>query len=342
VNLTGEKRDLLVGLPSYGDHQNNRVTFGSDGMMYFGQGTATNSGVVGIDNPWVNAHSYFHDYPAKEIVITGQNFETENMIENNDERVETGAFSPFATPAKKGEKIRSILPGAGTIMRANEDGSNLEMVAWGFRNPYSLKFDQFDQLWVANLGMDDRGSRPIKNSPDDFTSIIYGNWYGWPDYTGGFPVTDPFFKPLTGPQPEFLLEEHPMTPKRPFVNFIPHSVITGFSFNRYPDFGFPGDAFIAEFGPNAPLTTGGEALPHVGHRVTRIDMKTGQLYAFVQNHANLPASKSLGVGLERPIDVVFGADHNMYILDYGILTIVNNQPTAKPNTGVIWKVSRSR
>jgi hypothetical protein len=46
----GRVRDLVTGLPSEGDHHNNQLTVGPDGKIYFGQGTATNSGVVGPDN----------------------------------------------------------------------------------------------------------------------------------------------------------------------------------------------------------------------------------------------------------------------------------------------------
>lgn len=46
----GTKEDIISGLPSQGDHHNIQVIFGRDGKMYFGQGTATNSGVVGLDN----------------------------------------------------------------------------------------------------------------------------------------------------------------------------------------------------------------------------------------------------------------------------------------------------
>lgn len=46
----GKVRDLVTGLPSRGDHFNNQMCIGPDGLLYFGQGTATNSGVVGFDN----------------------------------------------------------------------------------------------------------------------------------------------------------------------------------------------------------------------------------------------------------------------------------------------------
>ena len=50
VDRSGETKDIISGLPSWGDHHNNQVMFSHDGKMYFGQGTATNSGVVGLDN----------------------------------------------------------------------------------------------------------------------------------------------------------------------------------------------------------------------------------------------------------------------------------------------------
>jgi glucose/arabinose dehydrogenase len=58
VKPDGKRHDVLSGLPSWGDHHNNQVVFGPDGKMYFGQGTATNSGVVGEDNRWVKKYPF--------------------------------------------------------------------------------------------------------------------------------------------------------------------------------------------------------------------------------------------------------------------------------------------
>ena len=41
---------LVDDLPSTGDHHTNAPVIGPDGYLYFGQGTATNSGVVGVDS----------------------------------------------------------------------------------------------------------------------------------------------------------------------------------------------------------------------------------------------------------------------------------------------------
>src|SRR5699024_1591834 len=133
---------------------------------------------------------------------------------------------------------------------------------------------------------------------DEFQHIVKDRWYGFPDYTGGEPVTEAKFKPKNGPQPEFLLQSHPMQPRKPFAQFAPHSAAMGFSFNENPNFGSIGVAFVAEFGSDAPTTTGGEPMPRVGHRVSWIDMEDGDIGTFAINRTGLPASLTGGGGFE--------------------------------------------
>jgi glucose/arabinose dehydrogenase len=338
IQSDGTKKDIIEGLPSNGDHHNNRVVFGPDGKMYFGQGTATNSGVVGKDNSWVKDHPFFHDYPGGRITLKGQNFQTSGFLESFQNRLTaTGAYVPFGVAAYPGKAVNGIIRANGSILRANPDGSELELVAWGLRNPFRLRFDRYNRLFVANHGMDVRGSRPIANSPDEFQWIRPGFWYGFPDFTGGLPVTLPQFRPEGEPQPAFLLADHPMEPPRPVASFPAHSGTMGFSFNDDPSFAPVGDAFIAEFGADAPMTTGGELLPRVGHRVSRIDMQTGQVTVFAINQSGLPASETDGGGFERPIDAVFGSGNELYIADFGLFS----EESVVPSTGVIWRITKT-
>lgn len=341
VKPDGSKQNILWGLPSWGDHHNNRVVFGPDGKMYFGQGTATNSGVVGNDNYWLQTYPFFHDYPGAPIILTGQNFETKNLLSGAAyDKAITGAYSPFGVPTIPGEMVKGVVKASGSILRANPDGSQLELVAWGLRNPFRIKFDRYNRLFAANHGMDVRGSRPVDNSPDEFQWISPGMWYGWPDYTGGLPVTNPIFKPEALPQPTFLLGTHPMIPPRPISNFTPHSAIMGFDFNSSPFFGPVGDVFIAEFGSEAPETTGGKPLPQVGHRISRIDMRTGIISTFAINRSGFAASFTGEGGFERPIDVLFGPNGEMYIADFGMTFPGGEEEDYSPETGVIWVVTK--
>lgn len=341
ILANGTRRDLITGLPSTGDYKNYQVVFGSDGRMYFGQGSATNSGVVGLDNYWAINHPYFHDFPFKDITLVGQNFVTYNFLTAvPSDYAFTGAFRPFGFPNKPNIIINGDLSPTSCIYRANLDGSNLEVYAWGVRNPISLKFDRYNRLFSSNRGYDERGSRPIYNSFDEFLLINHGDWYGFPDYSGGIPITNPRFTPDVGLRPEFLLANQPMVPPKPYALLEPHSTAGGFDFNYDPDFGPYGDAYLAQYGSDFPITTAGYPLPGVGRRIVKIDMDDGSVSSFAVNKSGLGASFTGGGGFERPNDVVFGPDGAMYVLDYGIASSINPYFYI-PNTGVIWRISKS-
>ncbi|MHB8131503.1 MAG: PQQ-dependent sugar dehydrogenase [Mobilitalea sp.] len=340
IRSNGTRLDIIAGLPCNGDFGTSNVAFGPDGKIYFGQGTITNSGVVGADNQWVFNHPFLHDLPASDIMLNGQNFVTNNMLISNGERTFTGAFSPYGVPNILNEIKKGYVKASGSILRANRDGSNLELVAWGFRNPIQINFDRDFRLFVANRGLDVRGSRPIANAPDEFHLVTPGVWYGWPDYSAGEPVTLPRFKPEGGQQPEFLLTNHPNIPPRPYAEFPPHTTITGFDFNYNRNFGPYGDVYITLFGSFGPITMGrSAAYEGIGYNISKIDMHTGAVITFINNRSGLPADYNQGGGFGRLVDVEFGPDGAMYILDMGM----NDRhflDRIVPNSGVIWKVSK--
>jgi hypothetical protein len=98
--------------------------------------------------------------------------------------------------------------------------------------------------------------------------------------------------------------------------------------------------YIVEYGSEVPETTGGKPLPKVGHRVSRIDMKTGGLETFAINKSGFAASYTGGGGFERPIDVVFDKAGAMYVLDFAV-NLEGELDEFAPNTGVIWKITKS-
>lgn len=342
IKLDGARWNIIAGLPSNGDYYNNRVVFGSDNKIYFGQGTTTNSGVVGLDNDWIFTAPLAFDYPGDYIVLNGQNFETYNMLaEASNEIVKTGAYSPYGVPNLPFEVRKGVIKASGSILRANLDGSKLELFAWGFRNPSYMKFDETNRLFVSNNGYDVRGSRPIANAPDEFYIVSPGAWHGWPDYSGGEPVSLPKFKPEGGAQPEFLIKNHPNIPPKPYATFPANSGIRGFDFNYNSAFGPYGDVYIAEFGNVIPRRDGDtESYIGSGHRISKINMNTGEVSTFAINKSGFPASITLEGGFERPADVVFGPDGAMYVLDLGLNA--RNEPNVfLPNTGVIWRISKT-
>lgn len=342
INRNGERQNIIAGLPSNGDYFNSRVVIGSDNKLYFGQGTATNSGVVGLDNDWVISFPLSCDYPGDYILLNGQNFATNNMltIGGPKETVYTGAFSPYGVPNGPYEVRKGLVKASGSILRANLDGTNLELYAWGFRNPSYMKFDELNRLFVSNNGYEARGSRPIANALDEFFLVSPGVWFGWPDYSGGFPVNLPRFTPEGGVPPELLIKQHPNPSPKPRATFPANSGIMGFDFNYSKDFGPYGDVYIAEYGISRYLSNKDTiSYAGIGHRISKIDMKTGEVSTFAINKSGLPASITLEGGFDRPSDVIFGPDGAMYILDLG--TNIRNEPNnIVPNTGVVWRIHK--
>jgi hypothetical protein len=121
VSQSGDIKTLIDDLPSVGDHHTNGLVI-KDGYIYFGQGTATNSGVVGANNAsfgWLKRKQQFHDIPCKDVVLSGENYESANVLSDSaaEEKVLTGAFSPFGTTTSPGQVIKGNVPCTGSVMR---------------------------------------------------------------------------------------------------------------------------------------------------------------------------------------------------------------------------------
>lgn len=338
VKPDGTKQIVLDGFFRQGDHYGSNVAFGADGRMYVAQGTRTNSGVVGLDNTWLYEYPYLYDYPGTYIMVRGQNYETPNLFSLQGEPVFTGGYSPYGVPNLPFEIKKGIVKASGAVMSAYPDGSELELVAWGFRYPFHLRFDRSNRLFTSNISYEVRGSRPIANAPDEFHLVIPGQWYGWPDYAAGEPVTLPRFRPETGVQPEFILLNHPGVPPKPYASFPSASYIAGFDFNYNSNFGSIGDAYIAEFGGGGRITPG-VTTPYVGlgHRISKIDMLTGGVTTFAMNKSGFPSSITGEGGFVRPADVKFGPDGAMYISDLATNELGDLSAYIQ-NTGIIWRV----
>lgn len=332
-------RDIVTGLPSDGDHQNNQLAAGPDGRIYMGQGTVSNSAVVGVDNyifGWLDRHPRLHETPCRDITLVGENFETGNPLTPADDRVTTGAYRPFGTPGRPGEIIRGDPKCGGSIVRFNPDGAGFEVVAWGLRNPFGLAFDRAGALWATNHGADVRGSRSIFNDPDTMVRVQEGAWYGWPEFFAGEPVTARRFHAPTQRAPTFLWRHHPAL-TRPDVTFETHSGINGFAFSPGGAFGFEGDAFVAMFGAYVPVATGVNIRP-AGYSVVRVNMQTREVREFAANALPGPSYVNRGGGFDRPTDIAFGPDQSMYVLDWGSSTVTEKGLELVPQTGIVWRI----
>lgn len=344
IDRSGGITPLVENLPSLGDHHTNGPLV-KDGYIYFGQGTATNSGVVGKDNAefgWLLRNSEFHDIPCEDIVLKGQNYTTENVLsEASGEKATTGAFVPFGEATQDGQVIQGQIPCNGAIMRVPVSGGDLELVAWGLRNPYGLALSPSGDIYVTENSYDVRGSRPVWGTGDVLWKLEQGAWYGWPDYNSGHEISHMKVPGEGAPEP--LLAQNPGTPPRSVASLGVHSSSNGMDFSRSNGFGYQGQAFIAQFGDMAPGV--GKVWKPVGYKVVRVDVESGVVEDFVVNKGKRdgPATWHKSGGLERPVSVSFSRDGEaMYIVDFGILSTSKDGPQPQQKTGVIWKVTKKQ
>jgi glucose/arabinose dehydrogenase len=327
---------ILDNLPGPGNYHTNMVAFAPDGKLYFSQGALSNTGIVGLDAyelGWLRPLPHGHDLPGYDLVLSGVNVETPNPLGGEkNARTETGAFVPFGERTTEGQRVAAQLPCTAAVMRCNADGSELELVAWGLRNAYGLGFLPDGRLLAVDQGADDRGSRPVGNVPDMLFEVREGAWYGWPDFIGDVPITDPRYRPQRGPPPSFLLANHDALPRpaKPLLRFPPHAAAVKFDVAPGGASPWAGHLFVALFGDEVTAPSG----PRVGRSVVRVDPLDWSLHPFV------------GDGLQRPIDVRFSRSGSaLYVLDFGSFEMLaGGGVSAEARSGKLWrfKVSSER
>ena len=205
---SGTVTPVITGLPT-GDHPTEQLAF-KGGWIYWSQGSTTNSGVVGLDN---NGGKNQPDIPCQDIKLSDNVFPS-----SLSPLVATSGYMPFGTQAKgatvpafkntmTGNTRQGVCDGA-TLRAKLNDPDDIEVVGWGHRNGYAIRFAPEDhplkgQLLVGEDGADERGARPSNGAPEvlsidqqnDDGSPVY---HGWPDRYGFLAASQAVFNPVGG------------------------------------------------------------------------------------------------------------------------------------------------
>ena len=171
---------------------------------------------------------------------------------------------------------------SGTILRIAPDGSSVEVVARGFRNPFDLAFAPDGELFCTD-NAPDVPVRSADDAPDELNHVIEGRDYGHPNVWGEPPEDSPTEGPVAA---------------------LPaHAAATGITFFTGPQAGeFEGDALITTWGPGLGRSS-------YTHNVLRVSLEregetySGEVHPFV-------------TGLDRPTDVVIAPDGSVVISDH--------------------------
>ncbi|MSR58492.1 MAG: hypothetical protein EXS05_12700 [Planctomycetaceae bacterium] len=285
----------------------------------------------------------------------------------------TGAFMPLWTRTQPGQVVSGQPVCNGAFYRCAPDGSGLQRIAWGFRSSFGYRYHSDGRLICTHNGANPTQPRPIWFDDDTVYNVVDSEWYGWPDFFSGRSLTNPRFRAPSGAG-EFVLthETHRQllngadAPRQPLVRLTPHCGAQGCVFGR-PEFGFSkDDLIVAELGTIVPEFEGEHLFqtPDVveeaelvrerrpnrppsgvdynwpGFKVQVVNIKTGNVYALLANQKPGPATSTRGGGLERPVQVEWGPDGALYVVDYGVITLSGDRLNSHGRTGVIWRITK--
>lgn len=199
---------------------------------------------------------------------------------------------------------------SGAIFRCHPDGSGLEVLATGLRNPGDLAFDEWGNLFTADSasGAGDRAR---------FVHVIEGGDSGWrigyqhaPKGGGGPWISEGLWKPHSGGQPAYF---------QPPIGNIE-----------------PGPAGLA-YDPGSGLTPDSRGrffLCHFNHNPADSGIRTYRLK--MQGAGFDLAESEVFLRGAMPTDVTFGPDGRLYFSDW-----VTGWPSPKSGRGRIYAVGTS-
>jgi hypothetical protein len=360
----GSHATIVSAVPCQGDNGMSDVALGR-GRLWFGVGSATNSGVVGLDNwSWVKKYPGFCDKSLVDLKLNGFQFKSKHPdagLFGAPETAVTAPFQPFNVSAQT--RVRHSDFPTAAIYSIDPAGGDRRVEAHGVRCPVGLAFTESSSLYMTNQGMELRGTRPIKDDPDSLLRVAFG-WYGFPDYSTDLqPVTGERFQlhgdllklliksgydeigflidhnasnnleGLIAPPPQFLQATFPPLSGAGRFDFVPdHGLLRAFQ----------GQAIVPLGGDRAPFACSGRKLVGpIGFKLVRVDLATRQVHDFIANAKRGPASEmDEGQGLiERPVAAKFAPDGSLYIVDFGKMDVKQDgRRKIKPMSGRILRL----
>ncbi|MGL4106514.1 hypothetical protein [Clostridium sp. LP20] len=165
---------VISNIPSGGNEIDRRL-LSKEGELFISIGAATNSGI---------SESGRGDISPVEITLAGINFGEEK----------TGAFKDKGVSSEIGEKIKKAELGNGAVYKIDLEKNSVSLFVSGIRGITGLDYDNEGNIVAVFSGMKNEGLRAVNRDRDYIYKLVKGEWYGWPDFSGGDPISSPRFK----------------------------------------------------------------------------------------------------------------------------------------------------
>lgn len=182
-DLENRNFELILGnIPFEGKYLDRNLII-KDSKLLLSIGSVTNSGIASYENDY-SLDKIPYDKSSIDITLSGFNYGEKK----------TGAFMPYGNSSEEGQRVRAENLANACVVEINLDNNRALLYASGIRNIKGWDLDSEGKLISIVGGMENVGERPINRDFDYIYRIDKGKWYGWPDFSGGDPISSPRFK----------------------------------------------------------------------------------------------------------------------------------------------------
>ncbi|WP_024613509.1 hypothetical protein [Clostridium sp. Ade.TY] len=174
IDKEGNKKILKDNLLYKGENIDRNLLIKENSLL-ISIGAATNSGIAEKDG-------------IKD--ISPINLQLNNI---NYGKIKTGAFKNYGEFTKENEVIVGEEIGNASIIEFNIQSLETTLFASGIRNIESYDINSKGEVYGIVGGIENKGERAVIRDSDYVYNIKKGLWYGWPDFSGGNPISSPRF-----------------------------------------------------------------------------------------------------------------------------------------------------
>lgn len=210
---TNDYKELVTNIPNQGINKKVNLLINDD-KLFFSIGSNTNDGIV--------------NKKGEAFEIATNNW---TLVGGNYGEGKTGAFSPYSISTEKGQTVEGHKLGNAAILTYDLKNGEIQLFSHGIRNIAGWDISSEGKIVAVVGGMLDTTVRGIKNDRDYIYEINGDRWYGWPDYSGGDPITSPRF--TDGDPHKFLIKNHTTNnPDAPIFQYRDVAALNGLAVDK--------------------------------------------------------------------------------------------------------------
>lgn len=191
---------IIDNLPNNGVNNKINLLIRNEKLL-FQIGSNTNAGIVNNkgENP---------DIATVNWTLNGENFGEEL----------TGVFSPYSISTESGEVVKGEKIGNAAVYEIDLENLEIKLISHGIRSVEGWDLNSENKIIAVVSGITEDTVRNIKSDRDYIYEIGEDTWYGWPDYSGGDPITSPRF--TEDEAQNFLIKNHiDKNPSKPLYQY---------------------------------------------------------------------------------------------------------------------------